>query len=151
MKKCEILAEELNKLDYGVTVSHLEVSGMIEIEYGIGQYYSTVKRAIRLLESPKYGKKVEIIHGVGYRIILPDEYTDNALSDMKKGFNHISRGYNTILSAPEEHMSDEGRKVHRAISDRAMILYSTISETKTQLNQIRRKPHAFSLSQGGVR
>ena len=81
----ELLAEMIAKYDYGAIISHDWISHIASIPYGTNKYKTIIGKTKRILIK-KYSKVLESVKGIGYRIILPDEYTDNTLGHYKKGF-----------------------------------------------------------------
>lgn len=137
----ELLAEMISKYDYGTIVNHEWISRVINIPYGTNKYKAIIGKTKQILIK-KYSKVLESIKGVGYRIILPDEYTDNTLGHYNRGFKELQRGYEVMENAPIAEMSSEGLEIHRRVYDRSTMLLASIQGAKAELRVLskRRKP-----------
>lgn len=136
-KKYEILVEHILSMDYGETITHTEISGIIQEEHDSNKYRAIVNKAKKILL--KEGKAIESIKDVGYRVIDPDCYTNKSVKQFKQGFHRLQNGYDTLQYAPTDKMSNEGRKVHRDVSDRAKILYAAMAGGCTELTMLSKK------------
>jgi len=142
----DVLAEMISKYDYGTTINHDWISHVANIAYGTNRYKSLITKTKRILIK-KYNKVLESVKGVGYRIILPDEYTDNTLGHYKRGFKELQRGYEVIESAPTAEMSPEGLEIHKRIHDRSTVLLASMQGAKAELKMLnkRRKPAPITM------
>lgn len=138
--KSEILAEKINKMNYGDIISHQSVSFLIEETYPSGRYNSVVAKAKKILLK-KYNKAVENIRGDGYRIIKPDDFVDQSLKHYKRGFNAMKKGFNTLEYAPAKDMTPEGRDVYRRVHDRAVTLAAAMKGASVELRTLGQKKH----------
>ena len=124
-KKSEILAEEIEKLNYGTVILHTQISDMIHEEYPSNKYTSTISKARKILL--KKGIVLESIIGDGYRIVEPDNVVNQSLKHYKRGFNEMQKGYDTLEYAPTKDMTPEGRETYRRIHDRSITLAATLT------------------------
>lgn len=142
----ELLAEMIAKYDYGAIISHDWISHIASIPYGTNKYKTIIGKTKRILIK-KYSKVLESVKGIGYRIILPDEYTDNTLGHYKKGFKELQRGYEVIENAPITEMSPEGLEIHRRVYDRSTVLLASMQGVRAELKMLnkRRKPAPITM------
>lgn len=143
-KKSEVLAEEIAKLDYGTVILHSQIATIIQESYGTHKYNTVIQSAKKLLLK-KYGKVIHCIKGNGYRIIQPDDYTDHALKEYKRGFKSIQKGTDTLTYAPVKDMTEEGKTTYRAVYDRANRLNAAMIGAKAELKALNTKKHPFML------
>ena len=142
-KKWELLFDAISQLDYGIIISHKNISKILHEAYGSQKYNSYVQRAKK--ELLKVGKDIESVRGQGYRVLEPDQYIDKAVQAHKQGFDKLKKGNEIIQFAPQKDMSDEGRRVYRDVSDRARILYASMAGACTELKMLAKKKSPFEI------
>ena len=136
-EKWEVLFEAITSMNYDDIILHSQIESIIKEEYGTNIYRSIIaKTKKKLLES---SKTITSIQGQGYRIINPDEYTDQSLSHIKRGFNQIDKGYKVLQYAPVDDMSEEGLKAHRHVSDKAKSFHAMIAGGCSELKLLNKK------------
>lgn len=140
--KAEILIEIVITMNYGDTINHSEISKLINESYGSPKYNSVVQKAKKTLLND-YGKMLESIRGNGYRVVLPDKYTDHSLKHFKRSFNEAKKGTNILTHAPTKDMTDEGRAIFRRVNDRALMLKATLAGGFVELKTLSQKNHPF--------
>ena len=145
-KKSEVLAERLLKLSYGEVVAHDEIEQIINEKHGSSLYNSIIQNAKKILLNNS--RAIESVRGQGYRIVEPDAFVNLSLGHYKRGFHEFQKGTETLASAPIQDMSDEGRQVHRRISDRVALLQSTMNDTAIELKTLAKKEHPFAKVSG---
>lgn len=128
-------------MEYGDTITHLEMTTLLGEKHGTTKYFNLVRRANKQLLST--GKMLGNIREVGYQIIMPDEYTGVAVKNFAKGFKNLQRGNDVLTNAPTKHMSREGLQAHREVSDRACSLYAAMAGGYTELKLLSKKQHAL--------
>lgn len=136
-EKWGLLYDFIMGLDYGNTITHNEISEIIQESPKSPKYYSIITKVKK--ELLKEGKTVKSISGHGYFVINPDEYTDLSLDHMKKGFNQVDKGYQVLQYAPTSQMSEEGLQRHRHISDKAQSLKAMVAGGCVELKLLNRK------------
>ena len=140
-KKWEVFYEYVVSLKYGDVILHKDISSLLQEAYGTGNYRTAINRARKDLV--RQGKEIESVHGKGYRVVEPDNYTQKAVSTFKQGFNRLKKAGDLLISAPVAHMSEEGRVVHRNVSDRARMLHAAVAGGCVELNLLSKKPSAY--------
>lgn len=139
--KVKSVIDNVIELNYGDTITHLEMEAWTGEKNKTRKYYSVVQRANKKLKT--LGKMLETVSGVGYRVLLPDEYTDSAVRSYAKGFKCLGEGNETLVHAPTKHMSQEGLQAHREVSDRAHVLYAAMAGGYTEIKMLSQKQHAL--------
>lgn len=142
-KKCEILAEKINSLNYGDVLTHKQISALIEEDYPSGRYSSTIAKARKIMLK-KYNRTIECIVGDGYRVVNPDNFVQQSLKHYKRGFNEMQKGYDTLEYAPTKDMTQEGRDTYRRIHDRAITLAAAMKGVSVELKTLGQKKHPMA-------
>jgi len=143
-EKWSLLYNHIISLNYGDTIFHNEISGIIEESKTSTKYYSIINKAKK--ELLKIGKTIKAIQGQGYTIVNPDDYTDLSLKHIKSGFNQIDKGYKVLTYAPVNHMSKEGLQVFRHVSDRARSLQAMVAGGCTELKLLNNKQSKLAIT-----
>lgn len=143
-KKSEVLAEKINKLNYGDILTHEQIASLIEENYPSNKYTSTIAKTKKLLLK-KYNKTIENIPGDGYRLVNPDDFVNQSLKHYKRGFNEMQKGYDTLEYAPTKDMSKEGLSTYRRVHDRAITLAATMKGASVELRTLGQKKHPMAL------
>lgn len=141
--KTEILAEEIQALEYGTIITHQQISTLICEDYGTNKYSATIAKARKILL--KQGICLENIISEGYRIVVPDNFTDQALKCYKSGFRQMKKGFQTLEHAPTKHMSREGLETYRRVHDRAISLNASMRGASLELRTLAEKKHPFAI------
>ena len=141
-KKHEILAEKISKMNYGDVILHTEISSVINEPYPSSRYTSFIHKTKSILLN-KYGRVIESVHGDGYRVLEPDNYTDNSLCHVKRGFRELQKGSAVLKHAPINDMSDEARNVYRRVNDRMILLNASMKGSVAELRELGKKDHPF--------
>lgn len=144
-RKSEILAEEISKLDYGSVITHKQISLLIEEDYPSNRYTSTIAKAKKILLKT-YNKTIQNIVGDGYRVVSPDDFVQQSLKHYKRGFNEMKKGHDTLVYAPTQDMSSEGREIYTRIYDRAVTLQASMKGVSVELKTLAgKRKHPFAL------
>lgn len=142
-KKSEVLAEEIEKLQYGDMIFHEQIANIIEEEYPSNKYSSTIAKTKKILL--KKGLCLENIIGDGYRVLEPDNFVHQSLKHYKRGFNEMQKGYDTLEYAPTKNMTQEGRDTYRRVHDRAITLTAAMKGASVELKTLGQKKHPMAL------
>lgn len=138
-EKVKILFEKISSMDYGETITHVEISNLIECSYQTQNYNSIVQKVKKqLLVNQKY---IESVHKVGYRVVNPDDYTEKSYQCYQQGIKRVKKGNDILVNAPVSKMSDEGRKVYCDVSDRARALYAVMAGSCVEICNLKKKDH----------
>ena len=140
--KAETSVEIIMTMNYGDTISHNEISKVIDESYGLPKYNSVVQKAKKTLLND-YGRMLESIRGNGYRVVQPDSYTDHSLKHFKRSFNEAKKGATILSHAPTKDMTEEGRETFRRVNDRAMMLKASLAGSFVELKTLGEKRHPF--------
>lgn len=136
-EKVKALVDAFINENYGSTIEHWKIAGIIEEKVGSQQYRSIVDRAKRdLLDS---GKMIASVHGVGYRVVTPDEYTDQSARCVVSGARRIDKGTRILENAPVKDMTQHGVQRYNNISDRIHILQAAVCGAKVEIKMLNSK------------
>ena len=136
-EKVKALVDAFINENYGSTIEHWKIAGIIEEKVGSQQYRSIVDRAKRdLLDS---GKMIASVHGVGYRVVTPDEYTDQSARCVVSGARRIDKGTRILENAPVKDMTQHGVQRYNNISDRIRILQAAVCGAKVEIKMLNSK------------
>lgn len=141
-KVSEVLAEKIMQLNYGDVVQHRDIERITGYSYNGKQYNSIVQSAKKIIIRQS-GKMLESIRGVGYRVVMPDNYVDHSLKHYKRGFKEFEKGFSTLNHAPINEMSEEGRTTYRRVNDRATLLNASMKGAMVELKTLGKKNHPF--------
>ena len=131
---------------YGVTIEHFKLADIMGEKVGSPQYRQIIDRAKReLLDS---GKMIASVHGVGYRVVDPDEYTDQSARCVVSGARRIDKGTRILENAPVKDMTQDGVQRYNKVTDRIHILQAAMCGAKVEikmLNSKRENPLRFGM------
>jgi len=102
-------------MEYGETLMHDEIAELVGETYGTHPYRSAVSKIY--FECLKQGKMFKNVKGIGYRLVMPDDYAICAIGKIMKGSSQIKRGVDIMTYAPVDKMNLLERQRHREISD----------------------------------
>lgn len=136
-EKIRALIEHVIQLEYGNIMPHYEIEQIIEEKQKSDQYKSVIASAKKELLA--LGKMIENIHGVGYRVTNPDDYTTQSIKYATAGARAISRGAAILDKAPVQNMSAEGVQEYNAVADRMKMLNAFVSGSKVELRMLASK------------
>ena len=139
-KKCEILAERISQLEYGDTILHSDIAGIILEPHFSPKYNAIVQRAKKLLLN-KYSRHIESVKNVGYRITYPDDFVVASQKCVKRGVNAIKKGEKILINAPVAEMTDDGRDAYRRVHDRVLILSAAVNGASVEVKQLGKRRH----------
>ena len=147
-EKIEKLVEAIFAKEYGETIPHWEIEQIIGENQKSTRYHSVVSSAKKKLV--KVGKMVENVKGVGYRLVYPDEYTDQAVKLVTSGAKRIDKGSKVLQNAPVSDMTQSGLQAYNTTCDRMRILQAAVTGAKVELNLLNSKrKNPLELMQGG--
>lgn len=146
-EKVKALFEVFINEKYDTTIEHHKIAAIIEENIGSPQYRNIVEKVKKdLLDS---GKMIASVHGVGYRVVTPDEYTDQSARCVVTGARRIDKGARILSNAPVKDMTQEGVQKYNTVSDRFHILQAAVHGAKVEirmLNSKRENPLRHSLT-----
>ena len=136
-EKAKALVEAIANEPYGTTFEHFKIAAIIGERYGTPRYQEIVTRSKKeLLES---GKMISSVHGVGYRIVYPDEYTDQSAKCVVSGARRIDKGVRILDSAPVKDMTQMGAQKYNTVSDRMRIMQAAVHGAKVEIKMLAAK------------
>ena len=136
-EKIKALTEAFANAEYGTKLEHFKIADIICEEVGSPQYRQIVDRAKHnLLDS---GKMVASVFGVGYRVVYPDEYVDQAARSVVSGARRIDKGVRILAHAPTKDMTQMGMQRYNTINDRVHILQAAVCGAKVEIKMLTEK------------
>jgi len=94
--------------EYNSTHSFDEISQIIKIPYEKAAFRSTIARANE--ELTPMGKRLKNVRGVGYMVLDPERYLDEAVFHIKKGARQISRSHGIASGCRLDLVTDHKRQ-----------------------------------------
>jgi hypothetical protein len=136
-EKIKALVEAFVNESYGATLEHFKIAAVIGEGYGTPKYREIVTRAKKeLLDS---GKMIANVHGIGYRLVYPDEYTDQSARCVVSGARRIDKGVHILDSAPVKDMTQMGAQKYNTVADRMRIMQAAIHGAKVEIKMLANK------------
>ena len=136
-EKVKALVDLLINESYGATIEHFKIAALIEEPHGSRKYGEVIEAAKReLLDS---GKMIANVWGVGYRVVPPDEYTDQSVRRMNIGVRHIDKGVRILDNAPTKEMSQYGIQRFNTIADKTRILQAATHGARVEIKMLSAK------------
>ena len=149
LEKLEIVVNEILKREYDEILTHTDLSVLLDVEYKSKEYFLYMTKIKKLVLEK--GKALENIHGTGYRIVNPDNYSSMAINQYKLGFNRLSKGEKILKYAPTKDMTQEGLNTYRQVADRANQLHASLAGGIVELKLLnRKKEHPLLHKSSGV-
>lgn len=136
-QKDQILIQQICNMHYGDIILHSEIETIICEKYGTSKYGSIIAKVKRHVQSR--GKMIKSVHGKGYCLVNPDDYSRCAVSKIVSGGRRITAGHRILQDAPLEDMSQNGRIIHRNVSDRVTILHAAITGATVEVKKLSNK------------
>ena len=136
-EKVKALVEAFANESYGTTLEHFKIAAIIGEGYGTPKYQEIVTRAKKeLLDS---GKMIASVHGIGYRLVYPDEYTDQSARCVVSGARRIDKGVHILDSAPVKDMTQMGAQKYNTVADRMRIMQAAVHGAKVEIKMLTAK------------
>jgi len=136
-KAIQNLVDKIFTMNYGDTITHAEIAQITGLPRYSSKYRSIVSRAKSQLQSE--GKMIANVWKVGYRVVNPDEYSQQAISRIVSGGRRITAGKQVLQDAPVAKMTVEGRRTHQLVYDRTMILEAAVVGATTEVRMLGHK------------
>lgn len=147
-ERIKALVDKFLTMDYGETLEHYKIEGIINLRQTDTEYQSVIQAAKKQLE--EVGRTVKSVRKVGYQLVTPDEYSNVAAAHVRAGAKRISHGKRILDHAPEDKMSPEARDVYRRMNDRMITLAAFMQGARTEVRELTAKKHPL-LSQNTAR
>ena len=131
--------------NYGDVITHQEFIAVMH-ECGLTPTYRDAITAASK-KCVDCGKMIESVHGIGYRVVNPDDYTGQSLKCIMSGAKKIDNGAKILSHAPVNQMSQAGLEAHNKVSDRMMILQASLAGAKVELRMLgTKRQHPLALT-----
>ena len=136
-EKIQKLVEYVFERKYGDLIEHYEIERVIGEKCRTTKYSDIVSGAQKKLQ--KVGKVIENVRGVGYKIVMPDDYSDKAVDLIASGARRIEKGGKILRYAPVNEMSQSGLEAYNTTVDRVKVLSAAVVGAKVELNLLAKK------------
>ena len=143
--KIKAAVELVMSRDYGNVILHQEFVAVMH-EHGVTPSYRDAMQAA-MKKCVDSGKMLENVHGIGYRVVNPDEYTHQSIKCIAAGAKKIDHGAKILAHAPVQDMTQAGLEAYNKVSDRMSILQASLAGAKVEMRMLgtkRRHPLALS-------
>lgn len=147
-ERINALVDQFLAMDYGDTLEHYKIEGIINLRQKDREYQDIVQAAKKRLE--EVGRTVKSVRKVGYQLVMPDDYVDIAASHVRTATKQINHGKQILDHAPEDKMTPEGRDTYRRTHDRMTALDAIMQGARTEIRVLTVKKHPL-LSQNATR
>ena len=142
--KIKALTEYVSNMEYGNHLMHHDIEELIKEKHKTNRYKDIVDASKKRLLS--MGKMIENVKGIGYRIVSPDNYTEQAVKQVMSGAKRIAKGATIMDSAPVKDMTSAGLEAYNATADRMRILHAAVVSASVEVNMLASKrPHPLSI------
>lgn len=128
------LVQAIEERDYGDVLSFEEIGRIIGQKYGTTTYNDILQSARKRLITA--GHMVVNVRGVGYKVCVPDGYTNEGVRYMRQGARKIDRGAKIISHAPVNDMSPEARAAHNRVNDRMTMLQAAMAGASVEIHML---------------
>jgi len=135
-QRIEAAIERVTKTDYGETITHDDLAGILQLVPRSHKYYCDMRRVKK--EALVSRKQIESNRGIGYRVVEPHNYTPNAIKQFRLGARRLSAGSKILKYAPVELMNEEDRREHMRVVDRTQALEAHMTGALVEIRMIRR-------------
>lgn len=147
-ERIKALVDKFLTMDYGDTLEHYKIEGIINLRQKDTEYQSVIQAAKKRLD--EIGRTVKSVRKVGYELVMPDYYVDIAASRVRTATKQISHSKLILDNAPEDKMTPEGRNIYRRTHDRITALDAVMKGARTEVRVLTAKKHPL-LSQNASR
>lgn len=106
-----VLAEHVATLDYGTELTFAQLFELLDTS-DRSRVYRVVREANRQLVKPKspVRRYLGSVRGIGYKVLLPTDYTPAALAKRDSAHNRINDGLALLQSAPLDELPPGARR-----------------------------------------
>jgi hypothetical protein len=115
---------------------------MLGVKYSSNDYRTAISKIRKNCQEKN--KMLENIPSIGYRITLPDNYTDHAIRQYKSSVKAAERGNKVMQYAPVDKMSLLAQQAYREVQDRQLRLNAHLQGSIVEINYLnKRAPQAL--------
>ena len=143
-EKINAAVDLVSSREYGNIITHQEFIAVMH-ESGITPSYRDAI-SVAAKKCIECGKMIESVHGVGYRVVSPDEYTGQSVRCVISGAKKIDDGNKILMYAPVNDMTQPGLESYNRVSDRMRVLQASLAGAKVEIKMLekqRRHPLAI--------
>lgn len=128
------LVKAVEGRNYGDTLDFKEIGYIIHQEYGTHAYSDILQAARKRLELA--GHMIVNVRGVGYKVLPPDDYTNEGVKRVRQGARRIDRGAKVLNHAPVNDMTQPAREAHNRVNDRMIRLQAAMSGATVEIHML---------------
>ena len=128
------LVKAVSEREYGSILDFKEIGYIIHQEYGTHAYNDILQAAKKRLELA--GHMIVNVRGVGYKVLQPDDYTQEGVKRVRQGARRIDRGAKVLNHAPVNDMSQEVREAHNRVNDRMVRLQAAMAGASVEIHML---------------
>lgn len=143
IRKHELLAEYIEKKNYGDTIHYQDVEEVTGEKYKTQRFYGTIAKAKKLLE--ERGKLIVSIGGGDYRIAYPGDYTGAYSREVRLANRRIKHGGDILKGAPIKDMTQDEVQSFNRVSDFHARLSASLSGNVVEVKRLSERSHPLSV------
>lgn len=140
----DALVMAVNERDYGDVLDFKEIGYIIRQQYGTRQYSDILHAAMKRLEVA--GHMIVNVRGVGYKVLRPDEYTQEGVKRVCQGAKRIDRGTKVLNHAPVNDMTQQAREIHNRVNDRMVRLQAAMAGASVEIHMLEKSKNPLLLA-----
>lgn len=134
MEAIDSLVKAVSERNYGDTLDFKEIGYIIHQEYGTHAYNDILQAAKKRLELA--GHMIVNVRGVGYKVLQPDDYTQEGVKRVRQGAKRIDRGAKVLNHAPVNDMTQQAREAHNRVNDRMVRLQAAMAGATVEIHML---------------
>ena len=128
------LVKAVTERKYGDVLDFKEIGYIIHQEYGTHAYQDILQAARKRLELA--GHMIVNMRGVGYKVLPPDDYTNEGVKRVRQGAKRIDRGAKVLNHAPVNDMTQQAREAHNRVNDRMVRLQAAMAGATVEIHML---------------
>lgn len=130
----DALVRAVNEHNYGDMLSFSDIGYIIQQKYGTHAYSDILQAAKKRLELA--GHMIVNVRGIGYKVCMPDDYTQEGVRRVRQGAQRIDRGTKVLNHAPVNDMSQPAREAHNRVNDRMVRLQAAMAGASVEIHML---------------
>ena len=128
------LVKAVSERKYGDVLDFKEIGYIIHQEYGTHAYNNILQAVKKRLELA--GHMIVNVRGVGYKVLPPDDYTNEGVKRVHQGAKRIDRGTKVLNHAPVNDMTQQAREAHNRVNDRMVRLQAAMAGATVEIHML---------------
>ena len=140
----EALVKAVGERKYGDVLDFKEIGYIIHQEYGTHAYNDILQAAKKRLEIA--GHMIVNVRGVGYKVLNPDDYTNEGVKRVRQGARRIDRGTKVLNHAPVNDMTQQAREAHNRVNDRMVRLQAAMAGATVEIHMLGKRQNPLLTS-----